>query len=274
VEGVRRIRYALKTLFLRARIHQLGRLYPEHTALKALAKTLSPEELPEVEKALKAFLEERARELEKRLAEEARPLEPRLQALLQALKNPIPGEGPLRDALEERRAALHLEAQALMARLKRLQDPPKVTPSLRGLLKGRRLLEERRALWEEAAGLLQDLEARQGELARFFSYLEASPQVAKEALRALLTGSEPPTIPKAEAPPPEPEAPEPFDLDLVFPNPSLGPRRPSPGARRLPPPWPAWPCPRRTSWTPPSPRPRAGPWKRRRRGCGRPSPKP
>ena len=229
VEGVRRVRYALKTLLLRARIHRLARLYPEHTALKALAKTLSPEELPEVEKALQAFLEERARELEKRLAEEARPLEPRLQALLQALKNPIPGEGPLRDALEERRAALHLEAQALMARLKRLQDPPKVTPSLRGLLKGRRLLEERRALWEEAAGLLQDLEARQGELARFFPYLEASPQVAKEALRALLTGSEPPTIPKAEAPPPEP-----FDLDLVFPEPEPRPKEAKPRRQEAP----------------------------------------
>jgi len=229
VEGVRRVRYALKTLLLRARIHRLARLYPEHTALKALAKTLSPEELPEVEKALKAFLEERARELEKRLAEEARPLEPRLQALLQALKNPIPGEGPLRDALEERRAALHLEAQALMARLKRLQDPPKVTPSLRGLLKGRRLLEERRALWEEAAGLLQDLEARQGELARFLPYLEASPQVAKEALRALLTGSEPPTIPKAEAPPPEP-----FDLDLVFPEPEPRPKEAKPRRQEAP----------------------------------------
>jgi S-DNA-T family DNA segregation ATPase FtsK/SpoIIIE len=229
VEGVRRVRYALKTLLLRARIHRLARLYPEHTALKALVKTLSPEELPEVEKALKAFLQERARELEKRLAEEARPLEPRLQALLQALKNPIPGEGPLRDALEERRAALHLEAQALMARLKRLQDPPKVTPSLRGLLKGRRLLEERRALWEEAAGLLQDLEARQGELARFFPYLEASPQVAKKALRALLTGSEPPTIPKAEAPPPEP-----FDLDLVFPEPKPRPKEAKPRRQEAP----------------------------------------
>ncbi len=116
-----------------------------------------------------------------------------------------------------------------MARLKRLQDPPKVTPSLRGLLKGRRLLEERRALWEEAAGLLQDLEARQSELARFFPYLEASLEVAKEALRALLTGSEPPTIPKAEASPPEP-----FDLDLVFPEPEPRPKEAKPRRQEAP----------------------------------------
>ena len=232
VEGVRRVRYALKTLLLRARIHQLARLYPEHTALKALGKTLSPEELPEVEKALRAFLEERARELEKRLAEEARPLEPRLQALLQALKNPIPGEGPLRDALEERRAALHLEAQALMARLRRLQDLPKVAPNLRGLLKGRRLLEERRALWEEVAGLLQDLEARYGELSRFFPYLEASPEGHKEALRALLTGNEPPA--PSPKPPPEPPEPEPLDLDLVFPEPEPRPREAKPRRQEAP----------------------------------------
>ena len=221
VEGVRRVRYALKTLLLRARIHQLARLYPEHTALKALGKTLSPQELPEVEKALRAFLEERARELEKRLAEEARPLEPRLQALLQGLKNPIPGEGPLRDALEERRAALHLEAQALRARIQSLHALPKVAPSPRGLLRGRHLLEERRARWEEAAGLLEDLEARYGELSRFFPYLEAPPEEQKEALRALLTGNDPPA--PSPKPPPEPQEPEPLDLDLVFPEPPPAP---------------------------------------------------
>ncbi|WP_198665549.1 DNA translocase FtsK [Thermus sediminis] len=219
VEGVRRARHGIKTLLLRAQIARLARLYPEHTTLKTLGRSLSPGELPEVAKALRAFLEERARELEKRLSETQRPLEPRLLALLQGLGNPIPGEGPLRDALEERRAALRLEAQALMARLKSLHALPKVAPSPRGLLRGRRLLEERRARWEELSGLLEDLEARHQELSRWLPYLEASPEEGKEALRALLTGGEPPR-PLA----PDPPAPKPLDLDLVFPEPIQEPK--------------------------------------------------
>ncbi len=215
VEGVRQARYRIKTLLLRARIAHLARLYPEHTALKTLGKDLSPGELPEVDKALKAFLEERARELEKRLSETQRPLEPKLEALLQGLKNPIPGEGPLRDALEERRAALLLEAQALRARLKALHALPRVHPSPKGLLQGRRLLEERRARWEEVSGLLQDLEARFSQLSRWLRFLEAHPEAQSEGLRALLTGGAPPTLP-TEAQEVEPE---PFDLDLVFPEP-------------------------------------------------------
>ncbi|WP_022798425.1 DNA translocase FtsK [Thermus islandicus] len=236
VEGVRRGRYGVKTLLLKAQIARLARLYPEHTALKALGESLSPEELPEVEQALRAFLAERAKELEKRLGEEQRPLEPRLQALLQGLKTPVAGTGPLRDALEERRAALLLEAQALRARLKALSALPRVSPSLRGLLRGKRLLEERRARWEEASGLLMDLEERFGELSRWLAFLAAHPEAEKEALKALLTGSPPPK----EAPPPAPE-PEPFDLDLVFPEPVREERPqektpPAPAALALPPP--------------------------------------
>ncbi|RTI24602.1 DNA translocase FtsK 4TM domain-containing protein, partial [Thermus scotoductus] len=95
VEGVRRIRHRLKALLLRQRIGFLARLYPEHTALKALAQNLSPAELPGVEKALREFLKERAAELKRQMEEDQRPLEPRLQALLQGLKTPVPGEGPL-----------------------------------------------------------------------------------------------------------------------------------------------------------------------------------
>ncbi len=221
VEGVRKGRYGLKTLLLRRRIGVLARLYPEHAALKALAQSLGPRELPEVERALRSFLQERAGELERRLAEEERPLLPRLQALLQALNRPLAGEGPLRDALEERRAALLLEAQALLARIRGLSEPVRVRASLKGLLRGRRLLLERQARWEEASGLVEDLEARFQEFSRWLRFLEAHPEAQREGLRALLTGTPPPEAPS----PPRPEPPAPVDLDLVFPDP---PRKPSP----------------------------------------------
>ncbi|WP_243028176.1 DNA translocase FtsK [Thermus albus] len=216
VEAVRQVRYRVKALLLKQRIGLLARLYPEHTALKALAQNLSPAELPGVEKALRAFLEERATELKRQMEEDQRPLEPRLQALLQALRNPLPGEGPLRDALEERRAALHLEAQALLARLKALHPIPTPGATVGGLVRGLRLREERKARWEELAGLVQDLEARFEELASWLSFLSRHPEAQAEGLRALLTGN-PPPVPSS--PPPAPE-PEPFDLDLVFPEPS------------------------------------------------------
>ncbi|MFN3178879.1 MAG: DNA translocase FtsK 4TM domain-containing protein, partial [Thermus sp.] len=217
VEGVRRVRYRLKPLLLKQRIRLLARLYPEHTALKALAENLSPAELPGVEKALREFLKERAAELKRQMEEEdQRPLEPRLQALLQGLKTPVPGEGPLRDALEERRATLHLEAQALLSRLKALLTFPAPRPSVGGLVQGLRLREERKARWEELAGLVQDLEARHEELSSWLSFLSRHPEAQAEGLRALLTGN-PPPVSSPPSPAPEPEA---FDLDLVFPEPS------------------------------------------------------
>ncbi|MBW6393713.1 DNA translocase FtsK [Thermus sp. SYSU G05001] len=227
VEGVRRIRHRLKALLLRQRIGFLARLYPEHTALKALAQNLSPAELPGVEKALREFLKERAAELKRQMEEDQRPLEPRLQALLQGLKTPVPGEGPLRDALEERRAALHLEAQALLSRLKALLTFPALKPSVGGLVQGLRLREERRARWEELSGLVQDLEGRYEELSSWLSFLSRHPEAQAEGLRALLTGNPPPAV---SSPPSAPE-PEPFDLDLVFPEPSpaqVQPDLPSP----------------------------------------------
>ncbi|MFN4072354.1 MAG: DNA translocase FtsK 4TM domain-containing protein [Thermus sp.] len=231
VEGVRRVRYRLKALLLQQRIRLLARLYPEHTALKALAENLSPAELPGVEKALREFLKERAAELKRQMEEDQRPLEPRLQALLQGLKTPVPGEGPLRDALEERRAALHLEAQALLSRLKALLALPAPRPSVGGLVQGLRLREERKARWEELAGLVQDLEARHEELSSWLSFLSRHPEAQAEGLRALLTGNPPPVSPPP-SPAPEPEA---FDLDLVFPEPSppqAPPDAPSPPRSR------------------------------------------
>lgn len=227
---VRRARLGLRRLALRRRLGLLARLYPEHTALKALAQSLAPEELPKVEEALRAFVRERVEEYARRMREDQRPLEPRVQALLQALKAPVPGEGPLRDALEERRAALLLEASALAARIAALSTLPALSPTLSGLLRARRLREERRARWEEVAGLLEDLEARFDELSRWLAFLEANPERQQEGLRALLTQSPPP------APPPAPEPkPEAFDLDLVFPE----PERPAPPPAPSPPPAPA-----------------------------------
>jgi S-DNA-T family DNA segregation ATPase FtsK/SpoIIIE len=235
VEGVRRVRFRLKTLLLRQRVAFLARLYPEHTALKALAQRLSPAELPEVEEALRTFLEERVAELKRRMEEEARPLEPRLKALLQALARPVPGEGPLREALEERRAALQLEAQALLARLKALTPLPRLSPTPRGLQEGLRLRQERAARWEELSGLLEDLEKRQEALAQWLAFLARHPEAQSEGLRALLTGSPPP---EPLAPPPEPAPdPEPFDLDLVFPESTPPPpeAKPEPPRRATPP---------------------------------------
>ncbi|MFN4070914.1 MAG: DNA translocase FtsK 4TM domain-containing protein, partial [Thermus caldifontis] len=203
VEGVRRVRYRLKALLLKQRIGLLARLYPEHTALKALAQNLSPTELPGVEKALGEFLKERAAELRRQMEEDQRPLEPRLQSLLQGLRAPVPGEGPLRDALEERRAALHLEAQALLARLKALHPIPTPGATVGGLVRGLRLREERKARWEELAGLVQDLEARHEELASWLSFLSRHPEAQAEGLRALLTGNPPPRgAPARPRPPP------------------------------------------------------------------------
>ncbi|SDF28805.1 DNA segregation ATPase FtsK/SpoIIIE, S-DNA-T family [Thermus arciformis] len=233
VEGVRKARQGLKTLFLRQTIRTLARLYPEHAALKALAQSLGPKELPEVEKALRGFLQERAAELERRLAEEERPLLPRLQALLQGLSRPLAGEGPLRDALEERRAALFLEAQALLARVKGLGEPVRVRPSLKGLLRGRRLLLERQARWEEASGLLEDLEARFQDFSRWLRFLEAHPEAQREGLRALLTGAPPPEAPS----PATPEPPADLDLDLIFPEPPK--ETPKPLEPKPPPPSPS-----------------------------------
>ena len=189
---VRRARLGLRRLALRRRLGLLARLYPEHTALKALAQSLAPEELSKVEEALRDFVRERVEEYARRMREDQRPLEPRVQALLQALKAPVPGEGPLRDALEERRAALLLEASALAARIAALSALPALSPTLSGLLRARRLREERRARWEEVAGLLEDLEARFDELSRWLAFLEANPQRQQEGLRALLTQSPPP----------------------------------------------------------------------------------
>ncbi|GAB5602736.1 DNA translocase FtsK [Thermus sp. FJN-A] len=235
VEGVRRTRHRLKALLVRRRIALLARLYPGHTALKALAQGLSPAELPGVEKALRAFLEERVAELRRQMEEDNRPLEPRLSALLQGLSRPLPGEGPLRDALEERRAALFLEAQALSARLKALLPLPPFRPTLGGLLQGMRLREARKARWEELSGLLEDLERRQGELAGWLPFLDLPLEAQGEALRALLTGSPPPR--PSAAPPPAPPEPEPLDLDLVFPEPPSRredpPPRPEPAGKAL-----------------------------------------
>lgn len=267
---VRRARLGLRRLALRRRLGLLARLYPEHTALKALAQSLAPEELPKVEEALRDFVRERVEEYARRMREDQRPLEPRVQALLQALKAPVPGEGPLRDALEERRAALLLEASALAARIAALSALPALSPTLSGLLRARRLREERRARWEEVAGLLEDLEARFDELSRWLAFLEANPQRQQEGLRALLTQSPPPA--PAQAPEPEPEA---FDLDLVFPEPERPAPPPAPAPSPPPAPAPgllALPTP--DLLDPPSPRSGAGLWRRRPSGSSAPSPKP
>ncbi|GGN05761.1 DNA translocase FtsK [Thermus composti] len=227
VQGVRRARLGLKAWGLRRTLKRLARLYPDHTGLLATAQTLSPETLPEVEKALRAFLEERAQELKRAMEGDARPLEPTLKALLAALKDPVPGEGPLREALEERRAALHLEAQALWARLKALAPVPPVRASLKGILKAQALKEERRAAWEALSGLVEDLLSRQEALEAWLSFLAAHPEAQREGLKALLTGNPPPKA--------EPEAPEPeplnLDLDLVFPEPEP---EPAPKPRKAP----------------------------------------
>ncbi|WP_018460705.1 DNA translocase FtsK [Thermus oshimai] len=233
VEGVRALRHRLKALLLRQRLLALARLYPEHTALKALAQGLTPAELPQVEKALREFLEARVAELGKRLEEDQRPLLPELLTLLEGLKTPLPGQGPLRDALEERRAALFLEARALKARLESLAQPPRLTPTLKGLLVGLKLREARKGAWEEAAGLLEDLKGRFQALSEWLHFLEAHPEAEREGLQALLTGQAPPTLPAPKEP--ETTQEEALDLDLVFPEPEPAPKEPPPTPTRRPP---------------------------------------
>ncbi|MEN2982775.1 MAG: DNA translocase FtsK [Thermus sp.] len=240
VAGVRWTRYRLKALLLRRQIAHLARLYPEHKALEALAQSLAPEELPGVEQALKAFLEERLGEVKRQMEGDARPLEPRLKGLLEALKHPLPGEGPLRQALEERRAALFLEAQGLLARYQSLSTPPRLGRGLPGLLQAMRLREERKARWEALAGLVADLEGRQEALAAWFPFLTKPQEAQAEALRALLTGAPPPS-------PKEAPAPEPLDLDLVFPEPEPAP------PKAAPPPPPQAPTPRGAALALPTP---------------------
>ncbi len=217
VQGVRRVRYAFKTARLRQRLKALAKLYPEHTVLQALGQSLTPEELPKVEEALKEFLRARAQELQARFQAEMRPPED-LEALLQALKNPLPGEGPLRDALEEHRAALFLEAQALKARYERLITPPRLTPTPQGLALGRKALLERQKAWSELESLLKDLKGRFQGLKAWLDFLQAHPglEAQKEGLKALLTRKPPPQD-LTPPPPQEAEAVE-LDLDLVFPE--------------------------------------------------------
>ena len=214
VEGVRRGRLWLKTLLLRARLAHLARLYPDHPTLAALGKRLFPEELPQVEEALKAFIRERVSDLEEAIRAEARPLEPELKALAQGLEKPLPGRGPFRAALEERRAALLLEAQALWARLGRLSHPPRFSPTLLGLQKGLKEREQRRALWAELSGLVEDLKARAQAFAQWLPFLERGEKEQAEALKALLTGKSPESVHLVPSEAPEPS----FDLDLVLPE--------------------------------------------------------
>ncbi|MGQ9753094.1 MAG: DNA translocase FtsK [Thermaceae bacterium] len=223
VQGVRRTRFWIKTLLLRARLQSLAGLYPQHPSLPALAKGLSPEELPKVEEALKTFLQERVRELEGAIQAEARPLDQELQALLQGLRAPLPGQGPLREALEERRAALLLEAQALSARLSRLSAPVRLPPTLGGLKKGLFERKKRQALWEELQGLVEDLKARVQTFTAWLPFLDKGEAEEADALKALLTGKGPEAVPRQTPPrliteeaPSEPET----DFDLVFPDPT------------------------------------------------------
>lgn len=227
VKGVRRGRLWLKTLLLRAQLAHLARLYPDHPTLAALGKRLFPEELPQVEEALRAFIRERVSDLGEALRAEARPLEPELKALAQGLEKPLPGRGPFRDALEERRAALLLEAQALWARLGRLSHPPRFSPTLSGLQKGLKEREKRRALWAELSGLVEDLKARAQAFAEWLTFLEGGEKEQAEALKALLTGKSPESVRPVPSEAPEPS----FDLDLVLPE------EPAPEAK--PPPTPS-----------------------------------
>ncbi len=219
VKGVQKVRLRLKTLLLKARLKALARLYPEHPTLLALANGLSPAELPKVEEALQAFIRERVSDLEEAIRSEGRPLESELKALAQGLETPLRGKGPLWKALEERRAALLLEAQALWARLNRLHEPLRLPPTLLGLRRGLLEREKRRALWAEVSGLVEDLKSRTQAFALWLPFLERGEKEQVEALKALLTGKPPDSVP-----PPPLEVPEP-SLDQVFPDPpaKIGP---------------------------------------------------
>ncbi len=219
---------------LRQEARALAERYPEHKALEVLQTDLAAfqrapkeaEALLGLEQLLRAFRQERAKELSAKLAAEARPLPARLERLAAALAAPLSGEG-LAQALEERRAALVLEIGTLLSKTQHLTHQAqtaaqRLTPSTpaQALLAALEAHQQRLAAWQQAEALTQDLEARVDGWLRWAEWVEAAPLEAHPAgLRTLLEKGlrgEPPAFAVATAKPPA----EPlFDFELVFPEP-------------------------------------------------------
>ncbi|MBF6594882.1 MAG: DNA translocase FtsK [Thermaceae bacterium] len=209
----------------------LAARYPEHKALETLGRDLqafrkNPQdtaELASLQQVLGDFRAERARELAEKLKAEVRPLPARLERLGAALAAPLKGEG-LAQALEERRTALVLEINTLLAKTQTLirqadQAAKRLnTPSTKGILAAWDEHQARLGQWREAEELTTGLEARVDAWLRWAEWAEAAPAEAHPAgLRALLEkglSADPPAFAVATARP-EPA----IDFDFVFPEP-------------------------------------------------------
>ncbi len=209
----------------------LAARYPEHKALETLGRDLQAfrknphdtAELASLQRVLGDFRAERARELAEKLKAEVRPLPARLERLGAALAAPLKGEG-LAQALEERRTALVLEINTLLAKTQTLirqadQASKRLnTPSTKGILVAWDEHQARLGQWREAEELTTGLEARVDAWLRWAEWAEAAPAEAQPAgLRALLEkglSADPPAFAVATARP-EPA----IDFDFVFPEP-------------------------------------------------------
>jgi S-DNA-T family DNA segregation ATPase FtsK/SpoIIIE len=182
-------------------VRVLSERYPDHKAIGNLQKELEhfrntpqqTEELGQYREVLSGFVSDRARELAGKVAGEQRPLAARLERLLSALAQPLSGDG-LAHALEERRAALVLEAGALLSKVQTLakkgdeiagwlNHPPKTGALLAEWDAHQTRLEQ----WQHAEEATKDVETRTDSWLRWAEWTELAPKAALPGgLRALL----------------------------------------------------------------------------------------
>jgi S-DNA-T family DNA segregation ATPase FtsK/SpoIIIE len=236
---VRAFRFSRAAARLGAEARALAERYPEHKALETLGEGLESfrrnprdeTELAGFAAVLGDFRSERARELAEKLKTEVRPLPARLERLAAALAAPLKGEG-LAQALEERRAALVLEINTLLARTGTLVRQADLAakrldqPTTRGILAAWDEHGARQEEWRSLENLTAGLEARVDAWLRWAEWAEAAPAEAQPAgLRALLErglSADPPAFEVATA------RPEPIlDFDFVFPEGSPADPRPA-----------------------------------------------
>jgi len=244
-KGFRRVVLAARRLYRAYRLSQaanrlllevraLAIRYPEHKALHPLQQDLeafrrNPQDGEAIEglaRLLDDFKAERAKELASKLAAEERPLAGRLERLAAALAAPLQGEG-LAQTLEERRAALVLEINALLNKTQTITRQARAAAlalgqpcSARALLAALDEHQNRLSAWRQCETLTLDLEQRVDGWLRWAEWVEAAPPEAHPAgLRALLEKglqTEPPAFAVAKA---KPQGEPTFDFDLIFPEP-------------------------------------------------------
>jgi len=235
----RAYRRSRQAVHLLRQVRLLAERYPDHKAILALERDLAAflkaprdaDRLASYQATLEGFLHERAQELSTQIKAEPRPLIPRLERLAQALGAPVAGAGELAKALEERRAALKLEAATLIQKAQSLSKGAEVAEkSLGARLEVKALFaawerhRERLEQWAELDRLTPDLEGRTDAWLRWVEWLEGTPEEAHPGgLRILLAGGLAASPPAWVEAPPKPKDTQEDDLqldfDVVFPEP-------------------------------------------------------